>query len=60
MDLKFSEDKEGWFIEGMVGKLDHFSAGKTKDEALCNFYGTFYATLKAHMETHGNLKQIFP
>ncbi len=58
VSIKFYEEPEGCFVEGIYGKLDHFAQGKTMDEAVDNYIESLQATMDAHMDLYGNIDRI--
>lgn len=58
--IKLEPDDGGWFASGMVGNLDHFSSGRTQEEAIESFNKSLVWTFEAHMKEYGNLNYIFP
>jgi hypothetical protein len=50
INLQIEEINGKYFIEGYVGKLDHFAQGNTREEAIFSFFKSLTWTIEENIK----------
>ncbi len=56
--IKITKEGDNAFFAESIKTGDHFSQGRTKNEAIANFIKSLSMTVDEHLKRHGHIKQL--